>query len=139
MPDKSWKVNQEQSNGVAYISLNSRVYDNGSVATKILYRKPTHTDLYLQWESHHTIAAKYSVVNTLLHRAQAVCSNSQLLKKEEDHLRKVLQENMYPIWALNRVKGKTKLPSGQEQNKKGLTSAPMLQLAIQGPIWWSHM
>ena len=31
-------------------------------------------------------AAKYSVVNTLYHRAKAICSNQQLLGEEEDHL-----------------------------------------------------
>ena len=35
---------------------------DGSLNTKV-YRKPTHIDLYLQWDSHHTIAAKYSVVS----------------------------------------------------------------------------
>ena len=30
-----------------------------------VYRKPTHTDLYLPWDSNHNIAAKYSVINTL--------------------------------------------------------------------------
>ena len=58
---------------------------DGSLNTKV-YRKPTHTDLYLQWDSHHSIAAKYSVINTLHHRAKAVSSNNQLLKEEEDHL-----------------------------------------------------
>ena len=48
---------------------------DGSLNTKV-YRKPTHTDLYLQWDSHHSIAAKYSVINTLHHRAKAVSSNS---------------------------------------------------------------
>ena len=57
---------------------------DGNFSTTV-YRKPNHTDLYLQWDSHITIAAKYSVVNTLLHRAQAVFSDSQLLKKEKDH------------------------------------------------------
>ena len=68
---------------------------DGSLSTKV-YRKPTHTDLYLQWDSHHTIAAKYSVVSTLHHRAKAVCSTQQLLDEEEQHLQKVLTENKYP-------------------------------------------
>ena len=80
--------------------------------------KPTHTDMYLQWDSHHTTAAKYSVVNTLYHRARAVCSNQQLLKDEEDHLQKVLIENKHPIWALNRVKMKISVPPKQDQNKR---------------------
>ena len=88
---------------------------DGSLSTTV-YRKPTNTILYLQWDSHHTIAAKYSVVNTLHHRARAVCSNQQLLK-EEDHLQKILIENKYPRWALNRVKMKIKRPPRQDQNK----------------------
>ena len=60
---------------------------DGSLSTKV-YRKPTHTDLYLQWDSHHTIAAKYSVVSTLHHRAKAVCSTKQLLDEEEHHLQR---------------------------------------------------
>ena len=34
---------------------------DGSLSTTV-YRNPTHTDLYLQWDSLHTIAAKYSMV-----------------------------------------------------------------------------
>ena len=85
---------------------------DGSLSTKV-YRKPTHRDLYLQLDSHHTIAAKYSVVSTLHHRAKSVCSTPQLLKDEEEHLQKVLNENKYPTWALNRVKMKIKAPSRQ--------------------------
>ena len=55
-----------------------------------MYRKPTHTDQYLQWDSHHNLSAKYSVINTLSHRAKTVCSNPELLKQEKDHLRKAL-------------------------------------------------
>ena len=41
---------------------------DGSLNTSV-YRKPTHTDLYLQWDSHHTLTSKYSVIGTLQHRA----------------------------------------------------------------------
>ena len=98
------------------------INEDGSLNTKV-YRKPTHTDLYLQWDSHHAIAAKYSVINTLHHRAKAVCSNKQLLKEEEVHLQKVLTENKYLMWALNRVKLKTKPTQKQEQFKKNNTNA----------------
>ena len=77
--------------------------EDGSLSTSV-FRKPTHTDLYLQWDSHHTISSKYSVAGTLYHRAKTVCSNSQLLQKEEDHLCKVLKECKYLTWAINRVK-----------------------------------
>ena len=92
------------------------INEDGSLSTKV-YRKKTHTDLYLQWDSHHSIAAKYSVINTLHHRARAVCSNKQLLEEEEEHLQKVLTENKYPMWALNRVKIKNKATKNQEQRR----------------------
>ena len=44
-----------------------------------VYRKPTHTDQYLQWDSHHHLLAKYSVINTLPHRVQTVCNKPELL------------------------------------------------------------
>ena len=46
-----------------------------------VYRKPTHIDQYIQWDSHHHVSAKYSVINTLTHRAKTVCSNPKLLQK----------------------------------------------------------
>ena len=30
-----------------------------------VYRKPIHPDQYLQWDSHHNLVAKYSVITTL--------------------------------------------------------------------------
>ena len=55
-----------------------------------VYRTPTHTDQYLQWDSHHHLLAKFSVIHTLSHRATTVCSNPELLQQEKDHLRKAL-------------------------------------------------
>ena len=66
-----------------------------SLSTK-LYRKPTHTDLYLQWDIHHSIAPKYSVVSTLHHRAKAVCSTQQLFDEEEHHLQKGPEREQVP-------------------------------------------
>ena len=57
--------------------------DDGTITTCV-YRKPTHTDLYLQWDSHHNLACKDSVINTLTHWAKAVCSNSKLLKNRTE-------------------------------------------------------
>ena len=75
-----------------------------------LYRKPTHTDLYLQWESHHPLSSKYSVIGTLQHRANAIYSNAQLLHKEEKHLHQALKRCEYPNWALNKIKHKMRNP-----------------------------
>ena len=68
-----------------------------------IYRKPTHTDQYLQWDSHHHLSAKYSVISTLTHRAQTVCTNQELLQKEMEHLKKACSNSKYPKWALYKV------------------------------------
>ena len=75
---------------------------DNSLLTSV-YRKPKHTDLYLWWDSHHHLSAKFSVINTLKHRAKTVCSNNQLLKEEEDHLQQAFRRCKYPVWALNRA------------------------------------
>ena len=35
--------------------------EDGSLSTTV-YRKSTHTDLYLHWDSHNTLPSKYSVI-----------------------------------------------------------------------------
>ena len=75
---------------------------DGSLSTTV-YRKPTHTDQYLQWDSHHHLSAKYSVIHTLSHRASTVCSKPELLQQEKDHLRRALTKCKYPKWALDKV------------------------------------
>ena len=81
-----------------------------------VYWKPTHKDLYLQSDSHHHLSAKYSIINTLRHRAKTVCSNHHLLKEEEDHLNRALSNCRYPAWALNRARMNT-MDSNKRRNK----------------------
>ena len=90
--------------------------EDGRLSTTV-YRKPTHTDMYLKWDSHHPISSKYSVVGTLHHRAKTICSSPHMLQKEEDHLPKVLTRCKYPTWAINRVKMKMRTPAQKKKNK----------------------
>ena len=100
-----------------------------------VYRKPPHTDLYLQWDSHHHLSAKYSGINTLRCMAKTVCSNHHLLKNEEDHLDKALSNCRYPAWALNRAKmntlenskRKTKPTYNTNSNKKPYIVVPYMK------------
>ena len=90
--------------------------EDGSLSTTV-YRKPTHTDMYLKWNSHHPISSKYSVVGILHHRAKTICSSPHMLQKEEDYLSKVLTGCKYPTWAINRVKMKMRTPAQTKKNK----------------------
>ena len=85
---------------------------DGSLSITV-YRKPTHTDQYLQWDSHHHLSAKFSVIQTLSHWASTMCSNPELLQKEKEQLRKVLIKCNYPKWALDKVDKRLNRPSRQ--------------------------
>ena len=90
---------------------------DGSLMTTV-FRKPTQTDQYLQWDSYHTISAKYSVISVLYERAKAVCSNLQQLHEEQEHLQKVLTRCKYQEWALKRMINKINAPVISNDNKK---------------------
>ena len=77
-----------------------------------VYRKPTHTDRYLDYNSNHPISAKLSVIHTLIQRAKEVCSTPKFLAKEMDHLHRVLQDNHYPTQFFQQSKPQ------QKANKK---------------------
>ena len=93
-------------------------------------RKPTHTDLYLHWNSHNHLSAMFSVINTLKHRAKTVCSNHHLLIEKEDHLNRTLKRCKYQEWALTRAnikqKKKTSINQGtiKNTNKTGSNNKP---------------
>jgi hypothetical protein len=50
---------------------------NGSLGHKV-YRKPTHTNLYLHHRSHNHTANKQSVLSSLIHRARSLCDQESL-------------------------------------------------------------
>ena len=90
---------------------------DGTLTTKV-YRKPTHTDKYLQWDSNHTLASKYSVINTLTHRAKTLCSTLESIKQELEHLEKVLIGCKYPRWAIKKILQKHIHPQKKTNKKK---------------------
>ena len=71
-----------------------------------VYGKPTHTDQYLQWDSHYSLSSKYRVIGTLTHHAKVVCTNSGLLQGEINHSRRSLGKCNYPSKAIRRVQQK---------------------------------
>ena len=66
-----------------------------------VYRKPTHTDQYLHWDSNHHITAKQSVLNTLAHRAKVVSSSQDRLDKALQHIKTAHLACQFPNWTLN--------------------------------------
>jgi len=59
-----------------------------------VYRKLTHTRLYLHQNSHHQPAKKQSVLTSLIHRAKTLCDQDSL-KQELEFLTTVFKDNGY--------------------------------------------
>ncbi|XP_033757687.1 uncharacterized protein LOC117340038 [Pecten maximus] len=84
--------------------------DNGSLTFSV-YRKPTHTDQYLKYDSHQSLEHILGVIRTLTHRANTICSTDDRLEQEIDHLKQVLRTSGYSKKNQHSSKKKTPNPS----------------------------
>ena len=66
--------------------------EDASLSTSV-YRKPTHTDRYLQHSSHHPVNQKVSVARTLFSRANSITSNNEKKIQEFHQITKTLKNN----------------------------------------------
>ena len=102
-PNIQFTVEQPGTDGsILFLDTKVKPGPDNAIHTTV-YRKPTHTDQYLHWDSNHFITAKNSVYNTLAHRAKVVSSKTEDLNKELEHLKKALKDCNFPSWALNRL------------------------------------
>ena len=69
--------------------------DTGAVNLQI-YRKPTHTDQYLNFSSHHPIEHKLILVRTLFDRSQSLVLDSTDRHVEDVHIESALRDRGYP-------------------------------------------
>ena len=105
-PNIKFTVEANQENGaIQFLDTLVEPEADNSLSIRV-YHKPTHSDQYLQWDSHHNLAAKYSVIGTLTHRTKSVCTTPELLNEELQHLKEALARCKYPRWAINKVQNK---------------------------------
>ena len=94
-PTIKFTVEQEEDGTLPFLDTLLRRREDGSLDISI-YRKPTHMDRYLHFESHHPTHVKRGVVRCLHDRAREIISTQDNLQKEVDHLARVLKQNGYP-------------------------------------------
>ena len=92
-------------NALAFLDSLSCVQEDGSLRVKV-YRKPTHTDQYLNWSSCHPIEHKLSVIRTLYNRATTVVTHAEDREAEFDHIDTALSRCGYPQWTLEQSRAK---------------------------------
>ena len=97
------------------------VNNDGSIKFTV-YRKPTHTNQYLSFSSHHHISHKISVIRTLVDRAETVVTKPVDKSKEFENIKAALGNCGYPKWIVEdtrrRMEEKKNKPRGQAKNKE---------------------
>ena len=78
------------------------MHNNGSLNVNV-YRKPTHTDRYLDYNSHHDKQHKISTARTLLHREAHLPNTNEGKQQEKDRVFDALRSNGYPKIFLDEV------------------------------------
>ena len=64
-PAIKFTVEDNKEDGfISFLNTIVRLESDGTLSITV-YRKPTHTDQDLQWDSHHHLSAKFSVIYTL--------------------------------------------------------------------------
>lgn len=107
--------------------------EDGSIST-LVYRKATHTDQYLNFESHYPAAHKRAVVKTLLHRVDALSSSGVSRTEEEKHVTKALQRNCYPIGFIRKHTVPTQSSQVQNSSRWHASLTPPTSMAYQNPF-----
>jgi len=103
---------------------------DGTLKVKV-YRKPTHTEQYLNFSSHHPLEHKLSVVRTLLHRAESVVTDPTDREEEIAHVKDALRNCGYKDWTFFRGKPKDKDNPPEDQDNtssnKGFVTLPYIE------------
>ena len=92
-PTISFIMEQEEDGKLPFLDTLLDYKSDGSLDVSI-YRKPTHTNRYLHFSSHHPRHVKEGVVSCLFHQAGMVAQGENVAA--EEHLRGVLEGNGYP-------------------------------------------
>ena len=100
----------------------------------LVYRKPTHTDQYLNFMSEHPLHQKMGVIRTLFDRMNSVVTEEEDRLIEEERVCAALRNCGYREWAMNKVKdqmtkkSQTKVkksnPKPSESKSKGMVVIP---------------
>ena len=72
-PHIQFTVEPTQQSSLPFLDTLVTIEPDNTFSTTV-YRKPTHTDQYLHWDSNHHITAKQSLYNTLAYRSKIVSS-----------------------------------------------------------------
>ena len=115
-------VEEEKDGSIAFLDTMTTRNPVGTIKTSV-YRKATHTDKYLQFNSHHPSQHKRSVARTLLDRAKNIPSTDPDKSTEIQHVVDALKINGYTDQFIRSCKNTT-VSTNQSQTNRGFFTLP---------------
>ena len=100
------KFNMEEESKGELAFLRTLLKRNNGESSVLVSLKPTHTEQYLHYSSHHQASCKESVVSSLFNRAYPITTNKDDLHKESARIKQVLKENGHQESISNKIFGK---------------------------------
>ncbi|XP_046557557.1 uncharacterized protein LOC124266794 [Haliotis rubra] len=121
-PRMQFTMEEEADNKLPFLDVLVQKQENKLSTT--VNRKPTHTDQYLHFTSNHPLQIKKGIISTLTRRAKNICSTTETLEIELNHLRHVfIRYNQYPLKLFNNVIRSTLNPRDKSLRRQ---SAPRM-------------
>ena len=118
-PAIQFTTEEEKEDKIAFLDV--QVERKNNKARTSVYHKPTNTDRYIHFNSHHHPRILTGVVQCLGDRARSVCEKSTI-SREMKHLKTVFAANGYPNPLVHRTLSRTPraqpVPSDPTQTTK---------------------
>ena len=94
-PDIKWTKEVEADGKIAMLDVTIIHNQDGSLDFDV-YRKPTHTNQYINFSSHQPLSHKLSTIHALTRRAALIPSTDELKKAETERIKQALALNSFP-------------------------------------------
>ena len=93
---------EEHNNQLAFLDVLLTRTNDGTINTQV-YRKKTHTDQVLNFNSNHPTQHKISCIRTLFNRIDTHCNTEEAKQTERRYLYSTFMKNNYPKNFINKV------------------------------------
>ena len=122
-PAIQFTMEKEEDQKIAFLDV--QVERRGDSATTLVFRKKTHTNQYINYNSHHHNRTKSGVIQCLATRAE-ICHPTRL-PQERQHLKAVFQANGYPTQVIIRSLRKHPKPPPHEARDQPTLHLPYVK------------
>ena len=112
----------EKDNTIPFLYTTVTRDSDGPLTTSV-YRKSTHTDQYLAYDSHHPQSVKRGIVKWLYDRAKHLITKPSVISGEKKHLSPVLVSNGYPSSFVRKLAKRTRVTIDKEPAQKFKSTA----------------